>query len=78
MIKLILIKKITHTITDNASNFAKAFREFGFKEQNENDDQESSEDEVKSSMAWSRLLAKMMKSFLFCPRKKDVLLIHSI
>ena len=39
-------KKITRTITDNASNFAKAFREFGFKEQNENDDQESSEDEV--------------------------------
>ena len=39
-------KKITHTITDNASNFAKAFREFGFKEQSENDDQENSEDEV--------------------------------
>ena len=39
-------KKITRTITDNASNFAKAFREFGFKEQNENDDQESSEDVV--------------------------------
>ena len=39
-------KKITRTITDNASNFAKAFREFGFKEQNENDDQESSEYEV--------------------------------
>ena len=31
-------KKITCTIRDNASNFAKAFREFGFKEQNENDD----------------------------------------
>ena len=39
-------KKTTRTITDSASNFAKAFREFGFKEQNENDDQESSEDEV--------------------------------
>ena len=26
-------KKITRTITDNASNFAKTFREFGFKEQ---------------------------------------------
>ena len=39
-------KKITRTITDNASNFAKAFCEFGFKEQNENDDQESSEDEI--------------------------------
>ena len=39
-------KKITRTITDNASNFAKAFREFGFKEQNKNDDQESSEDGV--------------------------------
>ena len=39
-------KKITHTIIDNASNFAKAFCEFGFKEQNENDDQENSEDEV--------------------------------
>ena len=39
-------KKITHTITDNASTFAKAFREFGFKEQSENDDQENSEEEV--------------------------------
>ena len=39
-------KNITHTITDNASNFAKAFREFGFKEQNENNDQENSEHEV--------------------------------
>ena len=39
-------KKITRTITDNASDFAKAFREFGFKEQNENDNQESSEDKV--------------------------------
>ena len=29
-------------------------------------------------MAWSRSLAKMMKSFLFCPRKKDVSLIHSV
>ena len=37
---------MTHTITDYASNFAKAFREFGFKEQNENDDQENSDDEV--------------------------------
>ena len=39
-------KKITHTITDNANNFAKAFCAFGFKEQNENDDQENSEEEV--------------------------------
>ena len=39
-------KKITHTITDNASNFAKTFREFGFKEQSENNDKKNSEDEV--------------------------------
>ena len=39
-------KKKTHTVTDNASKFAKAFREFGFKERNENDDQENSEGEV--------------------------------
>ena len=75
-------KKITRTITDNASNFAKAFCEFGFKEQNENDDQESSEDEVNfesiNSMVTTRSLEKMMKSFLFCPRKKDVSLIHSV
>ena len=39
-------KKVTCTIIDNASNFAKTFRKFAFKEQNKNDDQESSEDEV--------------------------------
>ena len=39
-------KKKTHTVTDNASKFAKAFCEFGFKERNENDDQENSEGEV--------------------------------
>ena len=31
-------KKLLIPIRDNASNFAKAFCEFGFKEQNENDD----------------------------------------
>ena len=39
-------KKITHTVTDNASNFAKVFRELGFIERNENDDLENSEGEV--------------------------------
>ena len=73
-------KKITRAITDNASNFAKAFREFGFKEQNENNDQESSEDEVnfESINGMVTFTGENDEELFVCPRKKNVSLIHSV
>ena len=78
MIKLIDCNN-TRTITDNASNFAKAFHEFGFKEQNENDDQESSEGEVnfKSINGMVMFTGENDKELFVLPMQERCFLIHS-
>ena len=73
-------KKITCTITVNASNFAKAFREFGFKEQNENDDQESSEDKVnfESINGMVTFTGENDEELFVLPTQERCSLIHSV